>query len=89
MNKAKMIKHLQKKIELGTESDLYNCPDNEPEFMPFTIAALVLTNGELKEVPNKVLELLRKSIEHDLIMEQAIKAGRPSFFKCLLKRVRL
>lgn len=69
-----MIQDLQRKIELGTESDLYNCPDNEPDFMPFTISALVLTNGDLSKVPSKVLELIQKSIEHDLLMAQAIQS---------------
>lgn len=88
MNKAKMIKFLQKKIDIGTESDLYNAPESDPEFMPFTIAAMVLTNGELKEVPNKVMELLKKSVEHDLMMEQAMKAAKPSFIGRLFKRVK-
>ncbi len=87
MNKAKLIKTLELKMELGTESDLYNCPDNEPDFMPFTIAALVLTNGELKQVAPKVLELIKKSIEHDLLMSKAIPQPIP-LFKRFFRRVK-
>jgi hypothetical protein len=86
INKAKMIEDLKRKMELGTQSDLYNCPDNAPEFMPFTIAAMALTD-ELKEVAPKVLELIQKSIEHDLLMSQAMKQAMPkkSFWRRLWK----
>ena len=73
LNKAKMIEDLKRKIELGVQSDLYNCPANAPEFMPFTISAMALTKDKpLSAVAPKVLEMIEKSIEHDLIMSQAM-----------------
>lgn len=81
MNKYELLKKLRQQIDLGLGSDLYNCPDNFlPGAMPYTIAALVLTDCELSKVPQKVVELLEKSIEHDLIM----KASRPK--KTLLSK---
>lgn len=75
-NKAKMIELLKQKMELGTDSDIYMCPDNAPEFMPYVIAAFVLTQ-ELKQVTPKVLDLIQKSIEHDFLMSKAL-AEKPS-----------
>jgi hypothetical protein len=77
-----MIKNLQLKQELGTESDLWNCGDNEPEYLPYTVAALVLCDGDLKQVSNKVIELLKKSIEHDVIMKQALP--KKSFWRRII-----
>lgn len=96
MDKPKMISNLYRKIEQGTESDLWNCPDNAPEYMPYTIAALVLTDMDLKKVPEKVIELLKKQIEHDLAVNESMKQNAAasasklkhifSFFLRCLKR---
>jgi len=85
MNKPEMLQQLRKLEELGFASDLYNTPNRYPDFMPFTIAALVLCD-DLKKVPSKVSELIKTAIEHDLLMNNVLKFPVKPWYKQIWSR---
>lgn len=88
MNLAKMREQLEAWIELGLPAeDIYNAPSQRPEYAPFVVTALVLGTS-IKDVPVKVLELIKKQIEHDLLMAQHLPKEEIKEKKSFLQRLR-
>jgi hypothetical protein len=68
MNKIKMLQFAKSKADQGFISEFYLAPEANPEFYPFTIGALALCAGDLSQFGPKLINLLEKSIEHDVLM---------------------
>jgi len=85
MNKPKMLSLAKSKMEMGLISEFYTCPEANPDFYPFTIGALFLCAGDYSQFGDKLIKLIEKSIEHDVLMSASCPPQKLSIFRRIFK----
>jgi hypothetical protein len=85
MDKFKMLTFAKSKAEMGFISEFYLAPEANPEFYPFTIGALALCAGDMSKFGDKLINLIEKSIEHDVLMNASMPK-KPSMLKRIFRR---
>lgn len=76
-----MLALAKSKLEMGLISEFYMCPESNPDFYNFTIGALFLCAGDYSQFGDKLIKLIEKSIEHDVLMSATCPPQKVNIFR--------